>query len=526
LEVGATPTTNKIAILRHGPSLQRTQAGSIETIFFPHPLLEKASVVDTPGLDSIFKGHDETTNKFLHRADTVLLVMLATQAMSASNVTYLQSLRAYGKRMIVAINQIDLLEPEERETIKAFVLDQSKQHLGFVPEVWMLSSKLASEAERQSPRDEALWEASGFAQIERFINRQLSDAERVRQKLETPLQISRNVLSIALATIREQQDALADHRRAAQNVKSQIDAGLREQDEARHQTVEDLEKTFAEATMRGREAIRDTFQLGRGVRLAFGGVGELFGLGRIFRRMGAVSPAQAAFTGRRVDEPLEQIPIITEKLAPRLEGRDIKDVDDLINYTRKEIEHLPASLKGRVIGKIQMPTSYDRKDLASVREDLRKLLDQAKGIELKTIDASVLSSLSVLGLYELLVIVFGVLGTLIAASWPDNRGIWIIFAAVTFLLMIAGLLVVPIRGLLLERAYAERMRATKASYVETLDRAAQKQVEFGRQMRLDAVAPFMRLVETQINSVDSLKTELETHQQQLTLLEKELSGLR
>jgi ribosome biogenesis GTPase A len=65
LSVGATPTTNRIAILRYGEALQTLAGGDSDTVFHPSPLLQRVSFVDTPGLDSVFKGHDEATRAFL-----------------------------------------------------------------------------------------------------------------------------------------------------------------------------------------------------------------------------------------------------------------------------------------------------------------------------------------------------------------------------------------------------------------------------------------------------------------------------
>jgi small GTP-binding protein len=524
LDSGATPTTSKIAILRHGPALQRTQAGETETVFFPHPLLERVSMVDTPGLESVFKGHDETTRKFLHRADLVLVVMLATQAMSASNVEYLQSLRAYGKRIILTVNQIDLIEPPERETIKQFVKEQNKQHLGFEPEVWLLSSRIGMDAQRQTPRDETKWRESGLDQIEHFVNDALSDAERVRQKLETPLQIVRNVMTLALSSVREQQDALADHRRSAQNVNSQLEASLREQANTIRQHLQEIDDTFAEATRRGREAIGDTLQLSRTARLAFGGVAEITGLGRLFRRFGALTPTKSAFGNRKVEEPLLQLPAVADRLGPRLEGRDVKDVDDLIEYTRKEIGRLPTPLQTKVIGKLTPPPSYDRTIMRTVRDDLTKTLDQAREAEFKRIDESVRNAIVALGVYEVLVLIVGIFGLVIAVA--TNSEWWPVFLVGTVVLMLLGIILVPVARRILENGYANRMRALKTDYLARLDKAAQQQLAYGKQMRLDAVAPFMRLVDTQVSQVDTLKQELEAHQQALTALEKELGSLK
>ncbi len=527
LEVGATPTTTKIAILRYGPQSQRLQAGEVETIFSPVALLEQVSLVDTPGLDSVFRAHDEVTRRFLHRADLVLLVMLATQAMSASNVEYLQSLRAYGKRVIVVINQIDTLDPEEQRTLRDFIAERSKISLGFVPQIWMISAKLAMQAYEEhpdNPRDSKQWKASGFDQMERYIEEALGDTARVRQKLETPLQIARNVTTVASALVRDQQNALADYRRSAQNVKGQIDAAIREQQATVQQTVNEVDQTFAEAIRRGREAIRDVFQLSRALPLAMGGMTELLGLARLIRRFGARTQAQAAFEAHMVNEPLDQIPAIIDRLGPRLEGRDVKDVEDLVGYTRREIEQLPQGLRQKVIGKLEVPTTYDRSIMRNARDPLMEKLDEARTVEFKRIDQAVHNSLVVLGAYELLVLIGAIMSAIALAG--SQNGSWALLLIAVIVLGLLGLALIPLRGLTMEQAYGRRLVGIKADLEKELERAAQQQIAFGTQMRNDAVAPFLRLVETQIGQVDQLKKELEAHQQGLIVLEKELNELR
>ena len=91
LSIGPTPTTDRISILRWGEEPSRNRSGEVDTVFYPSPLLQKVSFVDTPGLESVFQKHEDITRRFLHRSDTVLLVMLATQAMTARNVEYLQA---------------------------------------------------------------------------------------------------------------------------------------------------------------------------------------------------------------------------------------------------------------------------------------------------------------------------------------------------------------------------------------------------------------------------------------------------
>ncbi len=231
LSIGPTPTTDSINILRWGEEPSRNRSGDLDTVFYPSPLLQKVSFVDTPGLESVFKTHEDITRKFLHRSDTVLLVMLATQAMTAHNVEYLKLLKDYGTNVIIVVNQADLLTDEEVQTVKEYVLDQSRSQLGFKPEIWFTSARKAMQARLpDGTLDEELWKASGLNQIEEYVDRQLSDLARLRQKLQTPLQIVQNVHQGALDTVRGNQSALDHYQSIAQNIEQQLTVFKREQD--------------------------------------------------------------------------------------------------------------------------------------------------------------------------------------------------------------------------------------------------------------------------------------------------------
>ena len=149
MSVGVTPTTDHISILRWGDEPDRITSGAeVESVFYPSSLLRKVSFVDTPGLESVFQKHEETTTNFLHRSDVVFLVMLATQAMTARNLEYLQRLKEYGTKVIILINQVDLLSDEEASTVYEYVRAEAKSRLGTEPDVWMVSAKKGLQAQR------------------------------------------------------------------------------------------------------------------------------------------------------------------------------------------------------------------------------------------------------------------------------------------------------------------------------------------------------------------------------------------
>ncbi len=526
LQVGPVPTTDHIAILRHGPDVQHSRSGDVETIFHPNPLLENLSLVDTPGLESVFRKHEEITRRFLHRADVVLLVMLATQVLSASNLEHFQELKAYGKRVVIVVNQIDVLDEAEREQVREFVLEQSRLHLGVEPQIWLVSARQALAAQQESPRDEILWDQSGFADIEEYIKETLGDVERLRQKLETPLQICQNVTRDALARVNSQQAVLDTHRKTNENIEAQIEQARREQTQTVEQALAAVEGHWEDAITRGDEAIADLFHFSRGLSLFFGGLGELIGVGRLVRRLRGTSRAESAFDEHKVGEALAQIPQEVGKLGPRLEGRDLQDLDDLVDYTRDAVKRLPPTLSDKVIGRIQTPLHYERGFLRDVSGKLDDILQDAGRFETKRLDRTLRNWLIVLALWEVLTIalVLVVAISVFSGATPEAGTILLVFG-VGILFVVLGLALVPIRGWFLRKAYQNRLRESCTEYLDILRRAAEEQIAHGVQLRRDATAPFTRLIDSQAELVEDLRRDLEAHQQALVRLQRDLAGL-
>ncbi len=526
MDVGPVPTTDHIVILRHGPDVQRSRSGDIETVFHPNALLENLSLVDTPGLESIFRSHEEITRRFLHRADVVLLVMPATQVLSASNLEHFQQLKAYGKRVMIVVNQVDVLDESEREQVRDFVLEQSRLHFGVEPKVWLVSAKQALAAQQETPRDEILWDQSGFADIEEYIQETLVDVERFRQKLETPLQICQNVTHEALDSVNEQQAVIDSHRKTTENIEAQIEQARREQAHTVDEALKTIEGHWNDAITRGDEAIADLFHFSRGVSLFFGGLGELIGISRLIRRFRGQTRAENAFEEHKVDEALQQIPKEVDKLGPRLEGRDLQDIDDLVTYTRDAVKNLPPTLSDKVIGRIQTPLHYERGFLRDVSGSLDDLIQDAGRFETKRLDRTLRNWLIVLALWEVMTIALALViaVSVFSNAMPEVATILLVFG-VGILFVVLGMALVPLRGWFLRRAYQSHLRDDRDQYLDILRRACSELIAHGVQLRRDATAPFTRLIDSQAELVEDLRTDLEAHQQTLVRIQRDLAGL-
>ena len=524
LDVGPVPTTDHIHILRYSPEQQQSRVGEITTVYHPNPLLKNLSFVDTPGLESVFEQHETVTRKFLHRADLVLMIMFATQVMSASNLDFLRQLRDYGKRSILVVNQVDVLDEADRETVQNFVTEQSRLHMGTASTVWLVSAKQALQAQGETPRNEILYDTSGFAEIEEYLRETLSDKERLRQKLETPLQIANRVHTQAVQLVDAKRNALSEQQKTMKNIEGQIDEAAKAQRRTADEGIKTVEDYWDTATQQGREAIRELFLFSRAFGQIFAGLAELVGIAALIRRFGTRTRAQASFDKHEVTKALNRVPEAVDQLGARLEGRDLQDLDDLVEYTRQQVDALPPSLKDKVIGRVQSPMNYDRSFIRRKRGELDDIISEASRFETDKLDRQLRNMLLVLAIWQIIVVAITLSVGITAANAMDAGTVLLFFAA-ALLMALAGMVLLPIRGLLFERAYRARMEALKGRYVEILREALDNITAYSTQLRRDTAAPYTRLVTSQSQLTDELKTELDTANQALGRIQRGISNL-
>lgn len=528
LRIGPVPTTDRISILRRGEDAQNMgTAGGVDTIFHPSPLLRKVSFVDTPGLESIFKDHEETTRKFLHRADVVMLVMLATQAMTQRNLEYLQTFKEYGKKVIIVISQADLLSDEERETVQQYVKDQSKDKLGYESDVWMVSAKTGLEAREGGVLNEELWQASGLHKIEEYINTQLGDADRMRQKLQTPLQIVQTVHESALQAVRSNQSTFDRYRNITDNIDGQLVSQKHQQEKTVREVNAEVEARFRQTGERSADAILEIFQFSRALSSLGRGMMELFGLARLLRRDDTPSYMEGVFKRYNVFDPIDEIPTEVGKLAPRLEGQDMQDLDDLVKYGKKEITNLPQDMREKVIGTVQAPVSYDRTFLQEVSDELDDIEREAKTVETEKLESVRRNTLVYLAIWELFMIILIVA---LIYGWSFIDGVADIPVAIISLVILLaaallGFAALPLRGRSIHSEYVNRLLKLQTRYTDVLTQAADKQIEYGMQLRRETINPLTRLVEAQARIQDEQLATLNDNAKDISKIEEALNAL-
>jgi tetratricopeptide (TPR) repeat protein len=147
-EVGVTPTTATINVLRFGPrgarvlyhdghaedltaaalrpflsALDDAGAASIRMveIFVPLDLLRRVEIVDTPGLNSLRPEHEAIARGFLTDADAIVWLFSVNQAAKATERDALALAQSAGKRVLGVLNKADQASAEEIAEIEAHV---------------------------------------------------------------------------------------------------------------------------------------------------------------------------------------------------------------------------------------------------------------------------------------------------------------------------------------------------------------------------------------------------------------------
>jgi small GTP-binding protein len=124
LEEGVTPTTTTLQILQFGDVREQwTDTNGAAVIAAPVPLLRDLNIVDTPGTNAIFREHERLTSEFVPQADLVLFVTSADRPFTESERAFLEAIRNWGKKIVIVINKVDLLEqgrsPRERHRARS-----------------------------------------------------------------------------------------------------------------------------------------------------------------------------------------------------------------------------------------------------------------------------------------------------------------------------------------------------------------------------------------------------------------------
>jgi small GTP-binding protein len=495
LEEGPTPTTARIALLKYGPAESRTQAGNHEAIMLPFPILREISIVDTPGTNAVLREHEALTREFVPRADLVLFVTSADRPFTESERQFLEAIQSWGKKVVVAVNKVDILEtPEDVTKVVDFVREKTLALLGLRPQVFAVSAREARKAKADG--QERDWRESGFPALESFVTSTLHEAVRLRLKLLNPLGVGLKGLGEAeqagasrLAAFKEDQALLeaTDAELAAHREDLVRGARLR---------LAEVEKAVFDFEKRGRDFLDDTLRLRAASRLL-----SPTRVGTEYER--EVVGDLPRVVEKRVDEigawmagqKLAHWKGVAERLARRRavhgQGPGASDYDPSTP---------PADIRREAQRALE---TFDTRDAA------RRLAAQARGAVLTT----VLAQAGAIGL---------ALATLLLASTPASTASGLALAAV---LSAGGFLLLPFRRRRARLDLGEKTTALREALTSRLRARLEREADQDRQRALEAIAPYRRFVRSEGERLERQREELAAVRRALLALKARIESL-
>jgi small GTP-binding protein len=491
LREGVTPTTDRINILKHGqePS-ERLREEFVLEILYPADVLREINIVDTPGTNAVIRRHEELTRDFIPRSDLVLFVTSADRPFTESERLFLEQIKEWGKKIVLIVNKVDILEPNEVETVVQFVRDNAMPLLGRQPDVFPLSARLAQRA-KQTTRSEGngaaseAWQRSRFEEVERYITDTLDESERIRLKLMNPLGVAQSLATKYRTAVDDRLGLLHDDFVTIDNIEKQIVLYREDLQREFRLHLAEIENLLNEMELRGMTFFDDTVRMGR-----------MFDLLKADRIRAEFEDRVIGNTPAQIEQRVQQI---IDWLVER-QFRLWQSVTDYIN--RRRI----SQNRDQMLGEVGTSFDYNRAALlGSVGQQAQQVLstydrdaeaeEMARGVQ-NAMTATAVISVGAVGLGTALLAV-------LTTAAADFTGI---LASVALAGM--GFYIIPTKRRQAKREFHQKISELRDQLVRTLTRQVNTELEASSSRIREAIGPYTRFVRAQREQLGSLSEEL------------------
>ena len=494
---GVTPTTAQINVLQYGETVDRqVREQNLHVITAPVPLLREIHIVDTPGTNAIIREHEAITAEFVPRSDLVLFVTSADRPFTETERAFLEQVRGWGKKVVIVINKVDILETErEVEAVRAFVAESARSLLGFSPEIFPVSSRLALKAKSGDP---SLWDASRFEALERYIAGTLDAPGRVHLKLLNPLGVAASLADRHASFVRDRLGLLKDDFTTLDEVDRQLTTYQSDLMRDFDFRMSDIDRILLEMERRGQDYFDDTMRIGR--------VMDLLNRSRV----------QQGFEQQVIADAPQQIERKVGELVDWLVSADLRQWQAVTSH----LSERRRQYRGRIVGEDDSGSGrfhYDRTRLIeAVSREAQTVVDsydrRREAQELADGARNAVATAAAVGAGAL------GLGTIVtvAATTAAADVTGIILASV---LAAIGFFILPAKRQRAKEEMRTKIAAVRARLSDALREQLRKEIERSVEKIRESMAPYSRFIRAE-------GEKLQTVDQELREISASLAGLR
>jgi small GTP-binding protein len=501
LKEGVTPTTTQINILRYGPVEQRlAESEGVLAITAPVELLREISIVDTPGTNAIQREHEALTTGFVPRSDLVLFITSADRPFTESERAFLESIRDWGKKVVVVLNKIDLFQGEdELAQVRDFIQQNARNLFGIAPEIFPVSARLAQRAKQGEPE---LWPSSRFEAVENYIQDTLDETGRVRLKLLNPLGVGLHLADQYGEVTASRLDLLKTDLDSLQDVDAQLNVYREDMQRDFTYRMSDIENVLLEMEQRGQDFFDSTMRLVR-----------IFDL----------------LDKRRIQEQFEQVVVADSPKLIETKVNELIDwlVESDLRQWQAVMEHLAERRKQhqeRIIGDAAGGTfHYDRERLFDeVGKETRRVVETYdKTGEAEAIAEGARTAVAALAAVEIGAVGLGtIIAILATTAAADITGVLL-----ASLVAALGLFVIPARRRQAKAEMRLKIANLRQQLTDSLRGQFEKEMERSQQRIQEAIGPYSRFVRAEQAKFLEVQSEMESVKNGLNRLKSQVEEL-
>jgi small GTP-binding protein len=501
LEEGVTPTTTRVHLIQHGDTVAReTLEPALDRVTAPVELLQDINIVDTPGTNAIHREHEAITREFVPRSDMVLFVTSADRPFTESERAFLQGIREWGKKVVVVLNKIDILESEEDvRRVVTFIAENARSLLGFTPEIFPVAARLAMRAKDSG--DKEMLARSRFEELERSIVSTLDEKERVRLKLLNPLGVAEHLAGQYSTVTEGRLELLKDDFTTIEDIEGQLELYKEDMRREFRFRLSDVDNVLNDFERRGMAFFDDTMRLARVIDML------------------NKSKMKADFERQVVGDTPQVIERRVSEVIDWLVSSDLRQWQAVMDHiSRRKHQHAD-----RIVGRVGGSFDYDRTRLLDSvgRSAQRSMESYDKDAEATRLAESVQVAVAGTALVEVGAIGLGaVLTHLAVTAAADFTGI---LAAGT--IAVLGFFIIPNRRHDAKKELQEKIERLRTQLMEGLTGQFDREIDESLRRIDEAIGPYTRFVRAERERFTTLREELDSVHQGLSRLRARVEAL-
>lgn len=499
LEEGVTPTTTQVHVLKYGAEMTREPTEEyVLALTLPVDFLNEINIVDTPGTNAIIRRHEEITQDFVPRSDLVLFVTSADRPFTESERAFMERIRSWGKKVVVIVNKVDILENENQiQEVQDFIAENAKALLGFVPQVFPVSAKLALQAKNETdPATQTrLWATSCFEPLEGYILQSLDQESRIQLKFLNPLGVGQWLAAEYLNTTRSQLDLLRADFETIDNIESQLRIYTEDMQRDFRFRLSDIENFLHEMETRGMEFFDETVRIAR--------VLDLINTARV---RGAFERDVVADTPQWVDNAVHE-------LIDWMVEKDLRQWQAVMEYLEKR-----RSVKSddKIIGQVGGHFEYSRRALLDSvgRAASRAVASYDKEHEAQELAEGIRFAVALAASLEVGAVGLGTILTIaLTTTAADITGILAAGA-----LAALGLFVLPSKRRQAKASLKDKIATMRQQIIAGMTTQFERELAHSIQRIQEAVAPYTRFIRAEREKLEEVQANLGEVESALKLL--------